>query len=74
VLAAPVFAMLADLNEALGAERAQRVLTMLAEGGVGCVELGVRDVVRGTVDTTVEIAADGTWTRVEESRSSVATS
>jgi len=74
VLAAPAFAMLADLNEALGAERAQRVLTMLAEGGVGCVELGARAVVRGTVDTTVEIAADGTWTRVDDSRSSVATS
>ena len=74
VLAAPAFAMLADMNEALGAERAQRVLTMLAEGGVGCVELGARDIVRGTVDTTIEIAADGTWTRVEESRSRVAKS
>ena len=67
LLAAPPFAVLADMDEGLGSERARRVLAILAERGVGYVELGERGLDRrGVESTVVEISADGTWKRISE--------
>jgi putative ATP-binding cassette transporter len=61
LLAAPRFVVLAHLDAALGAERAERVLATLGARAVGYIVLG--DCASSAAfETLVAIAADGAWT------------
>jgi len=64
LLAAPPFAMVADLAEGLGRETADRIRAAFAERGIGWVELGEDGVDTRGASATIEIAADGTWRRL----------
>src|SRR5690606_3985630 len=64
LLAAPRFAVLADLDDGIGSARARYVLAQLAARGIGCLELAADDVDRqGVASATIEIAPDGSWQR-----------
>lgn len=62
-LAGVRYAMLADVEEAFGSERARRVLDLLAERGIGCVELAEGETERPEAAATIVIALDGSWTQ-----------
>jgi putative ATP-binding cassette transporter len=62
LLAAPRFVVLAPLTPTLGVQGATRVLSALAERGVGYVVLGNSELGRELFDAIVDIGADGTWT------------
>jgi putative ATP-binding cassette transporter len=62
LVAAPRFAVLADLGATLGAERALQVLAELAARGVGVVLLGDGQLPRERFATVLAVAPDGSWT------------
>ena len=62
LLAAPRFVVLAPLTPTLGVQGATRVLSALAERGVGYIVLGDSELSRDLFDAIVDIRADGTWT------------
>ena len=62
-----LFAVIADIDEGLSDAQVQRVLGLLADHGIGVVELGEKSLDRHGIDSAiVEISDDGAWKHISQ--------
>ena len=68
LVARPRYAMLAQLDARLGAERATSLMDALVQRGVGCVLVGGSELGRDAFELVVDIAPDGSWTKKRDKK------